>query len=1351
MHAEMTNLIRISPQQKHLWLQQKDNYQAYCSQIAINIGGNLNPDILKLALANISDRHEIFRTAFHSLPGMNIPLQSISDAPKRAAKGDRSTISLGEYDWSSLTSQVQQAKIDALFQDQSLRVFDFEQAASLHFILSKLAPDKHILFISLPALYADITTLNNLICEIGRSYTACLHGEELSDEAMQYADISEWLNELLESEETETARTYWHQQDISSVLNLRIPFESKNVNQSSGEIVFVPQSLFLKVNRDTVEKLEILQENYHTSTETILLACWQVLLWRLSGQSDIVIGTAGDGREYDELKEVLGLLTKYLPTHSHLENTLKFSELIEKVSESFRFAKQWQEYFDWEHLTATNDKFASRAFFPFCFDFTKQSQSYVNADISFSEYKKSANIEKYQIKLSSGYSQNNLFLNFDYDSSLFSEASIKTIAGQYLTLIESVTHNPEAAIIDLNMIGESDRQKLLIDFNNTKTEFSQDKCIHQLFAEQVERTPDNIAVEFNNEHLTYAQLNAKSNQLAHQLQKLGVKPEVLVGICVERSLDMLIGILGILKAGGAYIPFDPTYPQERLGFMLEDAQIPILLTQQRLVDKFVEHNTRLICLDRDLPENAILSIENPVSEVTPENLAYIIYTSGSTGKPKGTMIPHRGLVNYLSWSTNAYAIAQGYGAPVQSSIGFDATITSLFSPLLVGQRVVLLPEKEEIEALSALLQSDKNYSLVKITPAHLEMLNQMLPNHEGVTKTRALIIGGEALLGKSLKFWRDNAPNTRIINEYGPTETVVGCCVYEVSEQTSLSGAILIGRPIANTQLYLLDKNQKLVPIGVPGELYIGGAGVARGYLNRPELTQQRFIPNPFSDEPNSRLYKTGDLARYLPDGNIEYLGRIDHQVKIRGFRIELEEIESLLAQHPLVNSVTVIAREDQPGDKRLVGYIVPQEQAPTSSELRQFLQKKLPEYMIPSAFLMLEVIPLTAHAKVDRQALPQPDTSRLGTLKTEFLAPQNDLEQKLANIWENLLNVHPVGVKDNFFDLGGHSLLAVRLMAHLNQEFGKNLSLATLFQNPTIEKLANILRLETEILSWSALVEIQKGNSKYPFFCLPGGGGNVLYLHNLARYLGENQTFYGLQAPGLNGESEPLICVEDMAAYYIQAIKTVQPEGPYFLGGHSFGGIVAYEMAQQLIKSGNEVALVAILDAPAPVASDKPLYIDVDDATRLTETARLIERWAGKNLDISYEILQPLELDEQLEYLKERLITVDLLPAGTDTKQVRGLVQVFEANLQASIKYLPQEAYPNRLTLLRASEVNAEDAALLTDLREDPAWGWGQFSAQNIDILVVPGDHITMMAQPHILTVAEQLGICIEQANVGK
>jgi amino acid adenylation domain-containing protein len=1340
MHAQMTNLIRISPQQKHLWLQQEDNRQAYCSQIAINIAGNLNPDILKLALQNIIARQEILRTAFHSLPGMNIPLQSISTSSK---------LSLREYDWSGLTSQVQKAKIDTLFQDESLQDFNLEQASILHVALIKLSSNKHTLFISLPAFYADMATLNNLVREIGRSYTACLHGEELSDEVMQYADICEWLNELLESEDTETARKYWEEQDISSVLTLKLPFENKNVNPSSA-IRFEPKSLSLEMNPDTVAKLEILQEKYNTSAETILLACWQVLLWRLSGQSDIVIGTACDGREYEELKEVLGLLTKYLPTHSHLEGNLKFSELLERVSESSRFAKKWQEYFDWEHIIAANDKFTSRAFFPFCFDFTEQSESYVAADISFSAYKNYTNTEKFQIKLSSLYGKNNLFLTFDYDSNLFSENSIKIISEQYQTLIASVANGAEAAIIDLNIISESERQRLLIDFNNTKTDYPQDKCIHQLFEEQVERTPNNIAVEFNNEYLTYAQLNAKANQLAHQLQKLGVKPEVLVGICAERSLDMLIGIFGILKAGGAYIPFDPTYPQERLGFMLEDAQIPILLTQQRLVDKFVEYNTNVICLDKDLEANATLSIENPVSNVTTENLAYIIYTSGSTGKPKGTMIPHRGLVNYLSWCTNAYAIAQGYGTPVQSSIGFDATITSLFSPLLVGQRVVLLPEKEEIEALSALLQSDKNYSLVKITPAHLEMLNQMLPNCKDVTETRALVIGGEALLGKSLKFWRDNAPNTRIINEYGPTETVVGCCVYEVCEQTSLSGAILIGRAIANTQLYLLDENQKLVPIGVPGELYIGGAGVARGYLNRPELTQQRFIPNPFSDEVGSRLYKTGDLARYLPDGNIEYLGRIDHQVKIRGFRIELEEIESELAQHPLVNSVTVIAREDQPGDKRLVGYIVPQEEAPTSSQLRQFLQEKLPEYMIPSAFVMLEVIPLTAHGKVDRQALPQPDTSRVDELKAEFLAPRDGLELKLVNIWENLLNVHPVGVKDSFFELGGHSLLAVRLMAHINQEFGKSLPLATLFQNPTIKKLANILRQESEVSSWSALVEIQKGNSKYPFFCLPGGGGNVLYLHDLARYLGQNQTFYGLQAPGLNGESEPLTQVEDMAAYYIQAIQTVQPSGPYFLGGHSFGGIVAYEMAQQLVKSGHEVALVAILDAPAPVASHKPVYVDVDDATRVTETARLIERWVGKNLDISYEILQPLELDEQLEYLKERLIAVDLLPAGTDTKQVRGLVQVFEANMQASINYLSHQVYPNQITLLRASEVSTEDAALLTELRQDPAWGWGQFSTQNVDIHLVPGDHITMMAQPHIQAVAEQLRICIEQANVG-
>jgi amino acid adenylation domain-containing protein len=1333
MHAEMTNLIRISPQQKHLWLQMQDNAQAYCSQIAINIDGNLNYKTLKSALENISDRLEIFRTTFHSLPGMNLPLQSINNGTK---------ISLLQSDWTNLTPQLQTAKIDALFADQSLQYFDLTQPKNSHVNLIKLSTNKHILFISLPALYADAKTLDNLITEIGHAYTACLQGEVLSDELMQYADVSEWLNDLLESEDTETARKYWHQQNIAAVLDLRIPFENKSKKQ------FAPQSLSLEINSVTAAKLQILSKKYHTSMETILLAAWQVLLWRLSGQSDIVIGVAGDGREYDELKQVLGLLTKYLPTHSYLEGNLKFSELLEKLAASLEFVKKWQEYFNWEHISAANDKLKSQSFFPFCFDFTTKSESYVASNISFTEYKTSAITEKFQIKLSSIYGNDNLSLNFDYDSSLFSEESIKVIGEQYQTLIASIINKPEAAIINLNMISENEQQKLLFDFNNTKTDYPQDKCIHQLFEAQVESTPNNIAVECNQEYLTYAQLNTKANQLAHHLQNLGVKPEVLVGICVERSLEMLVGILGILKAGGAYIPFDSTYPQERLGFMLNDAQIPILLTQQRLVEKFVEYDTHVICLDQDLPADATLNIENPVSNITPKNLAYIIYTSGSTGKPKGTMIPHRGLVNYLSWATNAYAIAQGDGAPVQSSIGFDATITSLFSPLLVGQRVVLLPEKAEIEALSAILQSDKNYSLVKITPAHLEMLNQMLPHHKGVTETRALVIGGEALLGKSLTFWRENAPNTRIINEYGPTETVVGCCVYEVDEQTCLSGSILIGRAIANTQLYLLDENQQPVPIGVPGELYIGGAGVARGYLNRPELTQQRFIPNPFSNEPDSRLYKTGDLARYLPDGNIEYLGRIDHQVKIRGFRIELEEIESLLAQHPLVNSVTVIAREDQPGDKRLVGYIVPQTQTPTTSELRQFLQANLPEYMIPSAFVTLPVIPLTAHGKVDRQALPQPDTSRLDGLTAEFLSPRNDLELKLANIWENLLKVHPLGIKDSFFELGGHSLLAVRLMAHINQEFGKNLPLATLFQHPTIESLADILRQASAISSWSPLVEIQKGNSQHPFFCLPGGGGNVLYLHDLARYLGSDQTFYGLQAPGLNGESAPLTKVEDMAAYYIQAIQSVQPQGPYYLGGHSFGGIVAYEIAQQLVKSGQEVALIAILDAPAPVASDKPIYIDVDDATRLTETAHLIERWVGKSLNISHEILQPLELDAQFAYLKEQLIAVGLLPEGTDTKQVRGLVEVFEANLQASIKYSPQEVYPNRLTLLRARDVNAEDAALLTELRQDPAWGWGEFFAQNVDIHVVPGDHITMMAPPHISVVAKQLKICIEQAN---
>jgi surfactin family lipopeptide synthetase A len=518
---------------------------------------------------------------------------------------------------------------------------------------------------------------------------------------------------------------------------------------------------------------------------------------------------------------------------------------------------------------------------------------------------------------------------------------------------------------------------------------------------------------------------------------------------------MVVGLLGILKAGGAYLPLDPAYPPERLSFMLADAQAKVLLTQQGLVARLPETGAAMVCLDRDWEELAKESEQNPVVATTADNLAYVIYTSGSTGKPKGTLLVHQGLVNYLSWCTKAYAVADGCGAPVHASIGFDATITSLFSPLLVGQSITLIPEKQEIESLNAVLCSESNFSLIKITPAHLDLLSGLLPAKQVTGRTRALVIGGEAMSKKSLAFWQANAPDTRVFNEYGPTETVVGSCVYEILPHDSGSDSVPIGGPIANTQIYLLDAHLNPVPIGVAGELHIGGDGLGRGYLNRPELTAEKFIPNPYGAEAGTRLYRTGDLGRYLADGTIEFLGRLDNQVKLRGYRIELGEIEAVLEQHAAVRQAIVLARQDEAGEKRLVAYLVAaREQAPSLTELRRYLKQQLPEYMVPAVFVLLDELPLTPHGKLDRGALPAPDQTR-PELEQTYVAPRTPVEQKVAEIWSAVLRVNHVGVHDNFFELGGDSLLATQVMFRLSETLQLELPLRSLFEAPTVTELA--------------------------------------------------------------------------------------------------------------------------------------------------------------------------------------------------------------------------------------------------------------------------------------------------------
>jgi len=599
------------------------------------------------------------------------------------------------------------------------------------------------------------------------------------------------------------------------------------------------------------------------------------------------------------------------------------------------------------------------------------------------------------------------------------------------------------------------RQQFLAEFNNTARAYPYDKCVHELFQAQVERTPSAVAVVAGERQLTYAELNERANQLARFLRRFGIGPDSLVGLCVDRSLEMVVGILGVLKAGAGYVPMDPTYPADRLAFMLQDANVFVLLTQSDLLDQLPPHNGPRLSLDTDWDVIAKERRDNLAAWANPANLAYVIYTSGSTGKPKGVMIHHRGLVNYLTWAAESYEVAAGCGAPVHSSFSFDLTITSLFAPLLVGRSIFLVADG--IENLAEALLARENYSLVKITPAHLRALAELMPANEVRGRVRTLVIGGEALHMESLAFWRTHAPMTRLINEYGPTETVVGCCVYEVTEEDPAAGPVPIGTPVANSQLYVLDDSLQPVEKGTTGELYIGGDGVGMGYLNRKQLTDQRFILDPFSRNRRGRLYRTGDLARFNEEGNLVYVGRIDNQVKIKGFRIELDEVETILNQCAGVRDCAVVARDEATGEKRLIAYVAVDETQQEMNELRKTMKARVPEYMVPTTFVKMESLPLTTNGKVDRQALPAPDRKQ-NDCTQDCAAKPTQVETTLMKIWAEVLRVEHVGVNDNFFDLGGDSILGTLILARAAQA-GVKISPRELFAHQTIAALANVAR----------------------------------------------------------------------------------------------------------------------------------------------------------------------------------------------------------------------------------------------------------------------------------------------------
>jgi amino acid adenylation domain-containing protein len=782
-------------------------------------------------------------------------------------------------------------------------------------------------------------------------------------------------------------------------------------------------------------------------------------------------------------------------------------------------------------------------------------------------------------------------------------------------------------------LSEEELHRVLLEWNSTEMDYPRDRCVHHLFEAQAKRTPDSIAVIFESQQLTYRELNTRANQLARYLSKLGVGPDRLVGILLERSLDLLVALLGTLKAGGAYVPLDPAYPEERLAFILGDASVSVLLTQASFSGRH-RNAPRVVCLDSDWAIICRESDINPDSAVTGSNLAYVLYTSGSTGKPKGVEIEHRNVVNFLCSMRQEPGISCDDVLIAVTTISFDIAGLELFLPLTAGAQVVLVSRNVTIDG-SLLMKTihEHQATVMQATPATWRLL--LDAGWHGDSRLK-ILCGGEAfpreladqLLPGCQSLW----------NMYGPTETTIWSSVYKVGFGNQ--NLLPIGRPIGNTQMYILDAARNSVGIGMEGELYIGGDGVARGYLNRPELTAERFVPDPFHNLPARRLYRTGDLARYLPDGNIVFLGRIDHQVKIRGFRIELGEVEATLAEHPSVRQNVVAAREDT-GEKQLVAYFLTHNGRlpPPARELRRFLKQKLPDYMLPAAYVALDRFPLTPNGKVDRHALPLPD--RIESLADEqHVSPRNALETRLVQLWEQILGIAPISVTANYFELGASSLAAARLFTKIAREFKQELPLSLLYQAPTVEQLARHLT-EANVPRWKSLVPIQTKGSGPPLFCVHGGGGGTLFMRSLVRHLGADRPFYGLQAEAVHGRRIQGHRIEDMAAQYIKEIRTVHPNGPFLLSGYCLGGVIAFEMARQLKAQGFEVPLVALFNAANPALHLLGAAADDHEGQQeaaVAENSHEVNRTRGFGIKGHWQKIRHLNRNELPRYVGQAL-----------------------------------------------------------------------------------------------------------------
>ncbi len=1333
--AAATDSAPLSNEQQSIYIDSelRDDPATYNRPCVYRLSGDLDRVALARSLQAIVSRHSVLRSTISSQSGQ---LQE--------SVRDDVVVDLPFHDFTGIAEPLGAAWAEV--HRAARRSFDLQNGPLFRFSLLRIGDGEYFLNATFHHIVFDAASEQVFGDELAAQYDAVHAGAapSLPFLPIQYRDYAVWQHAQERDEPARAAQSidYWRRA-LESVPPAALAEDSgTSLNQTA------PSHTDFCLDAGLLPRFRQLCRQYSATPFMLLLAVFGVLIDRYAGKKDVVIACPLSRRNRPELERLIGLFIDTKPFVIRVEPAESFLQHLAKVRKTCIEALSHDDV-TLQQMTARGALRRANgaiSLFGVFFVFESFRSTHVrSAGLEIRAERMNAALPAARCVLEIADKGDQIFGTLHCGHHQFQGSPSDLVVGHFLRLLESAVQDPELTIRDLPMLTGIERRKILVTWNETSASYPRDKCLHQLFEDQADRTPDAIAVVCKDEKLSFLKLNERSDRLADRLRSLGVGADVPVGLHGDRSIGTLVGLLAILKAGGAYVPLPAGGPQSRYAAVAQDSTIRIVVASHEDIAVPESHSYEVVYADDASTDQPAFPEQRRSGDARPESLACILYTSGSTGKPKGVCVEHRGLVNLMTHRlARQFDPSHFQVAALTSPITFDASITQIFSPLLTGGTLVIEPGIEE------LLASEWFDRLTAFTGA-ATVITALAERRGLPASVRVVAVGGEPVPARLREMVRGHPTCVRLDVLYGLTE----CSGYsttavlfdrlaacDASDAENSRDLRTIGRPIANTQVYVLDQALQPVPIGVPGELFIGGDGLTRGFLGDPEHTAQRFLANPFIV--GRLLYRTGDMVRWRPDGQLEFLGRIDQQVKLRGNRIELGEIESLLSSHPQVSGCAAMLRERQPGGQQLVAYFVPVPgKEPPPPELRRYLRERLPEYMLPSTLVMLPALPLSSNGKVDRQALPDPDATH-ATPCGEQVPPRDATEEQLAAIWEDLLRIPRVGIHENFFALGGHSLLAVELFARIEKQFQRRLPLASLFRHETVAALAALLAEPERAESPVVVVEVQGGAPGWrPLFVLPNLGGDLLSNRQLVRALGSQIPVLGLQASLTGDGPDSLLNFEATAALYVQALREFQPQGPYSLAGYSYGGSLAYEMACQLVKQGAHVDLLAIIDTrPNLGLADRgrgwrtrtllarlhnlPFWI-LDDALAGSPAGLL--RSAGRRLHrLARRYYGRLKGQTTIPEIEEVLDVATIPSQGRERM----------ANSFRALQSYEARPYPGRVTLIRARTRPLFCAP-------DPDLGWGRLAHGGVDLRIVPGYHRDILDRPCVENVAIELNSALD------